>query len=67
MTRNQALVLLFVYVLGAIASVVWAMNIHSMPLWSAASVLGLVLWTSFFGFCNAVGWVIYWSREHWLG
>jgi len=26
-----------------------------------------VLWTSFFGFCNLIGWMAYWSREHWLG
>jgi hypothetical protein len=67
MTRNQALVIFLVYLIGAAASIAWAMDIQNMPLWSAAGVLGLVLWTSFFGFCNAIGWMAYWSREHWLG
>jgi hypothetical protein len=68
MSRNKILVLLFIYLIGAGASVAWSMsNYNETLVWSAPGLLGLVLWTSFFGFCNAIGWVTYWSREHWMG
>jgi hypothetical protein len=52
--------LLIVYALGAAASAAWAQSLETTAL------LGFLLWTSFFGFCNAVGWATWWSREHWL-
>lgn len=68
MTRNKILVLLLIYVVGAFASANWAVSIQSADsLWSAAGLLGLVLWSSFFGFANVLGWLTYWSREHWQG
>lgn len=68
MNSKQFFAILVVYVVGAAASIAWALALHpGSALWSAPGLLGLVLWTSFFGFCNAVGWVTYWSREHWMG
>jgi hypothetical protein len=68
MTRNKFLVLVLIYIVGAAASVSWALSIQNEPsVWSAAGLLGLVLWSSFFGFTNALGWLTYWSREHWMG
>lgn len=68
MTRNKILVLLLIYVVGAFASANWAVSIQNADgLWSAAGLLGLVLWSSFFGFCNVITWITYWSREHWMG
>jgi hypothetical protein len=61
MNRTQILVVIALYIVGAFACMQWALALDS------TRVLGLVLWTSFFGFCNAVGWVMYWSREHWMG
>jgi hypothetical protein len=68
MTRNKILVLLLIYVIGAFASVQWALSIQNeSEMWSAPGLLGLVLWSSFFGFANVLGWLTYWSREHWMG
>ena len=61
MNRKQFFVILAIYLVGIAACTQWAVSLGS------TRVLGLVLWTSFFGFCNAVGWVTYWSREHWMG
>lgn len=67
MSRNQVFIVLILYVLGAAASVAWAVSIKGPPVWSAQGLLGLILWTSFFAFCNALFWMGYWSREHWMG
>jgi hypothetical protein len=67
MSRNQVFVVLILYVLGAAASVAWAVSIWGPPTWSPSGLLGLLLWTSFYAFCNVVGWMAYWSREHWMG
>lgn len=61
MTRIQLLIVFIVYLIGIVACTQWALSL------GATWLLGLVLWTSFFAFCNAVGWVTYWSREHWMG
>jgi hypothetical protein len=61
MTRNQIFAVIAVYLLGVLACTQWALSLGNTWL------LGLVLWTSFYAFCNAVGWVTYWSREHWMG
>jgi len=52
--------LLVIYGLGAVASCAWAQS------QGATLLLGFLLWTCFFGFCNAVGWTTWWSRQHWL-
>ncbi|HLP41491.1 MAG TPA: hypothetical protein VK465_08295 [Fibrobacteria bacterium] len=49
------------YALGLAGSLAWA---HSL---GASYVIGLVLWTSFFGFSMLVTCMLLWSREHWLG
>jgi hypothetical protein len=68
MTRNKILVLLLIYVVGGFACANWAVSIQNeSSLWSASGLLGLVLWSSFFGIANAIGWMTYWSREHWMG
>lgn len=68
MARNTIFLLMLVYVIGGIVCAFWATSWHSAEsVWSAAGLLGLVLWSSFFGISNALGWVAYWSREHWLG
>jgi hypothetical protein len=56
----QILGILVLYALGAAASCAWSLAE------GAAALLGLLLWTSFFGFCNAVGWALWWSREEWF-
>jgi hypothetical protein len=56
-----ALFLLIVYLAGAAASITYALST------GATLVMGLVLWTSFFGFCTAVSLMAIWSREHWMG
>jgi len=56
-----ALFLLIVYVVGAAASISYALST------GATLVMGLVLWTSFFGFSTAVTCMAVWSREHWMG
>lgn len=61
MTRNQIFIVLAVYLVGVLVCTQWALSLDKTWL------LGLVLWTSFFGFCNAVFWMGYWSREHWMG
>ena len=56
---------------AAILFIIWAGGAALSILYSistgATLVLGLVLWNSFFGFCTAVGLMIFWSREHWMG
>lgn len=61
MNRKQILVVLALYIVGAVGAMQWAVSLDS------TRMLGLVRWTSFFAFCNAVFWVTYWSREHWFG
>jgi hypothetical protein len=61
MNRTQFFVVLALYLVGVLACTQWAVSLGS------TRVLGLVLWTSFFAFCNALVWVTYWSREHWMG
>jgi hypothetical protein len=61
MNRKQALLMLAAYLVGTVVCTQWALALGNTGL------LGLVLWTSFFGFGSAVGWAVYWSREHWMG
>lgn len=56
-----ALFLFIVYVAGAAASITYATST------GATLVIGLTLWTSFFGFCTAFSLMLIWSREHWMG
>ena len=60
MTLAQILGVLVLFALGAGASIAWSVAE------GANALLGLVLWISFFGFCNAAGWAFWWSREEWL-
>ena len=60
MSLIQIFGILIVYAFGAMASCAWATSLQTTPL------LGFLLWTSFFGFCNAVTWTLWWSREHWM-
>jgi hypothetical protein len=60
MSLIQIFGLLVVFALGAAASCAWAISLQTAPL------LGFVLWTSFFCFCNAVTWAVWWSREQWF-
>lgn len=60
MSPITLIAILIVYGLGAAASVAWALSLGNTAL------LGFLLWTSFYGFSNAVGWAAWWSREHWL-
>jgi hypothetical protein len=55
-----AALLFVIYILGLAASISWALSL------GATYLLGLLLWTSFFGFCTAVSLALFWSREHWL-
>ncbi|MDQ3000205.1 MAG: hypothetical protein M3Y08_02915 [Fibrobacterota bacterium] len=56
---------------AAILFIIWAGGAALSILYSistgATLVLGLVLWNSFFGFSTAVGLMLFWSREHWMG
>lgn len=61
MSRLQMLVVLIIYLIGAALCAQWAVSRE------ATAVLGLILWTSFYGFVSAVVWTVWWSREHWMG
>lgn len=61
MTRNQIFIVLAIYLVGALACAQWALSLDTTWL------LGFVLWSSFYGFCNALFWMAYWGREHWMG
>lgn len=52
--------LFIVYVIGLAGSVSWATSL------GATQLLGLTLWTSFFGFSTAVSLALFWGREHWM-
>jgi hypothetical protein len=54
------ILVVLLYGLGLAGSIAWAT--HS----GATRLLGLLLWTSFFGFCMVCTLMLYWSREHWL-
>ena len=60
MTVLGAVFLLIVYIIGLAASITWAVSL------GASQLLGLLLWTSFFGFTTAFGLMMFWSREHWM-
>ena len=60
MSIGKIIGILIVYAIGSAASCAWAISLDATPL------LGFLLWTSFFGFSNAVTWALYWSREHWM-
>ncbi len=60
MSLVQIIGVLVLYVLGIAASATWAISLGENAL------IGFILWTSFFAFSNAMGWVLWWSREHWL-
>ncbi len=60
MTLPQFIGVLVLYGLGAAAACAWAMAE------GATALLGFLLWTSFYGFCNAVGWAAWWSRGEWF-
>lgn len=68
MPRNTILVLMLIYVIGGVVGAFWGTSWHGAEsVWSAAGLLGLVIWSFVFGITNAIGWVTYWSREHWMG
>ena len=52
--------LFIVYVIGLACSITWATSL------GATQLLGLLLWTSFYGFSTAFGLMLFWSREHWM-
>ncbi len=56
-----AVALILIYIIGLAASLTWAASLN------ATYLIGLTLWTSFFGFCTAVSLMAIWSREHWMG
>ena len=56
----QIIAVIVLYAIGALGSCAWA------TAEGATWVLGFILWTSFFAFCNAVTWALWWSREHWM-
>jgi hypothetical protein len=60
MSASQILGVVVLWALGAAACCAWSLAE------GATALLGLLLWTSFFGFCNAVGWAMWWSREELL-
>jgi hypothetical protein len=60
MSRTKILGILVVYLIGIAACTSWSVSLGGTKL------LGLLLWTSFFGFCNAVTWAFWWSRDNWL-
>ncbi len=60
MTKLGALFLFIVYGLGLAGSIGWATSL------GATKLLGLLLWTSFFGFSTAFSLAMFWSREHWM-
>jgi hypothetical protein len=61
MNLISGIILFVIWAVGGLASVSYAMSVGS------TLVLGLVLWNSFFGFCTALGMMLFWSREHWMG
>ena len=60
MTIVGAAIAIIYYIVGLFASIAWA-NASG-----ATYLLGLLLWTSFFGFSTLTFLMLYWSREHWL-
>lgn len=60
MTILGAAFLFIVYAIGLAASITWAVSL------GCSQLLGLLLWTSFFGLSTAIGLMLFWSREHWL-
>lgn len=60
MNTMQAISVLMLYLVGLTGSIFWAMAS------GATYLLGLLLWTSFFAFCNAIGWSVWWSRREWF-
>jgi hypothetical protein len=60
MTILGAAFLFVVYIVGLGASLAWASSL------GATYLLGLLLWTSFFGISTAISLMLFWSREHWL-
>ena len=55
-----AVLTIIYYALGLTGSLAWAKACSATPL------LGLLLWTSFFGSTMVLFLMLYWSREHWL-
>ena len=53
MSIGKIIGILIVYAIGAAASCAWAISLDATPL------LGFLLWTSFYGFCNAVTWALF--------
>jgi len=60
MTLPGAALTLVVYLAGLFGSIMWATSC------GATRLLGLVLWTSFFGSCMVLFLMLFWSREHWM-
>ena len=61
MSLTAVVAIVIAYAAGLAGSIAWA-NASG-----ATYLLGLLLWTSFFGFCMVVTLMLYWSREHWMG
>ena len=60
MSLVQIIGILVLYLIGVAASCAWSVAE------GCTALLGLLLWTSFFGFCNAVGWAFWWARDEWM-
>jgi hypothetical protein len=60
MNLLSAVIAVVYYALGLAGSIAWA-NASG-----ATYLLGLLLWTSFFGFSMVSFLMLYWSREHWM-
>jgi hypothetical protein len=60
MTIAGAALAIIIYLAGLAGSIAWA-NAEG-----ATYLLGLLLWTSFFGFSMLSFLMLYWSREHWM-
>ena len=55
-----AVLAIIIYAAGLAGSIAWANAC------GATYLLGLLLWTSFFGFSMLSFLMLFWSREHWM-
>lgn len=61
MTLAGGIAVILYYLLGLAGSVALATS------QGATMLLGLLLWTCFFGFSMVGFLLLFWSRDHWLG
>jgi hypothetical protein len=61
MTLAGGIATILYYLVGLAGALAWAASL------GATMLIGLVLWTSFFGFSMVTFLLLFWSREHWLG